>query len=333
MKFIICSIISFLFCKNVFADNYFISAYKDSLPAHTVEKTADTSSYNNLKRTSITDSFLYQPFGQMKYDTSYSIGNIFKPYKKFTKNTTIESTTNLNIQQQNVSYKTKAIFATQYFLNNASHGLFQFDVSVTQLNTKVETMGLQLQYNSQDSIQHDTTSTFAKPLFDIVGKSMQLTIDSNNIIQAIDSSETGKSISTVLSGLSVAGENFEIGNNFGLLLNKNTDSLQLSYTWYDSLKTPNNSYLTKYTVQNILHDEIVLLVSGSISQSGTIWSDGHSFKTSFTGTQTGKIIIAKNTRQIKSRNITYNLQGSVNFEGKEIPATAMSKINETLNPF
>lgn len=257
---------------------------------------------------------------------------VFKPFKTFDKNTSIESVTNLTIQQQNIAYKTKADFTTQYMLDKHTDNQFQFDVSVTKLNTRVETMGLQLQYNSQDSVQQDTTSGFAKPLFDIVGKTITLNTDSAGTILSVDTSDIGNKVGNVLSGLSVAGENFQPGNNFGLMMNKNPDSLQLGYNWTDSSEIQGKKRTTKYTVQSRLHNDIVLLVNGTVEQNGTFWSNGHSFQTDFSGSQTGKIVISGNNRLIKLRNITYTLHGTVHFNGQDIPATATSRINETINP-
>lgn len=236
--------------------------------------------------------------------------SIFKPFKTFSKNTSIESVTNLTVQQQNISYKTKADFTTQYMLNRHTGSQYQFDVSVTKLNTRVETMGLQLQYNSQDSVQQDTTSGFAKPLFDIVGKTITLNVDSTGRILSMDTSDTGNKISNVLSGLSIAGEDFQAGNNFGLLFDKNTDSLQNGFSWTDSTQTAGRKRITIYTVQSRLHNDIILLIGGSTQQSGTVWSGGRSFKADFTGSQSGKIIISAATQLIKQRNITYTLHES-----------------------
>lgn len=295
--------------------------YRDTLPDSTVvPKQIHNDSLN--KTAPATDS--------MQHGNGFTA--VFKPFKTFSKNTSIESVTNLTIQQQDISYKTKADFTTQYMLDKQTGNQYRFDVSVTKLNTRVETMGLQLQYNSQDSVQQDTTSGFAKPLFDIVGKTITLGVDSVGTILSVDTSDTGNKVSNVLSGLSVAGEDFEAGNNFGLLFSKNTDSLQNGYTWTDSSETGGRKRITTYTVQSRLHNDVVLLTTGSIEQSGTIWSSGRSFKADFTGTQTGKIIISAATRLIKQRNITYTLHGTVHYNDMDIPAAASSRINETINP-
>ena len=258
--------------------------------------------------------------------------SVFRPFRTFNKNTSIESVTNLTIQQQNVSYKTKADFTTQYTLDKHTDNQFLFDVSVTKLNTRVETMGLQLQYNSQDSVQQDTTSGFARPLFDIVGKTITLNVDSTGTILSVDTSDIGNKVGNVISGLSVAGENFQPGNNFGLMLNKNPDSLRLGYTWTDSSQINEKKRITKYTVQSRLHDEIVLLVNGTVEQTGIFQSDGHSFQTDFSGSQTGKIIVSGDNRLVTLRSIAYTMHGTVHFNGQDIPATATSRINETINP-
>ena len=318
----LCCLFALIFISSFsFASSAAHRIYRDSLPDSTVvPQQIHNDSLN--KSTTPTDS-VQQTNGYI---------SVFKPFRTFNKNTSIESVTNLTIQQQNVSYKTKADFTTQYMRDKHTDSQFQFNVSVTKLNTRVETMGLQLQYNSQDSVQQDTTSGFAKPLFDIVGKTITLNTDSTGTILSVDTSDIGNKVGNVLSGLSIAGENFQPGNNFGLMMNKNPDSLQPGYFWTDSSQINGKKRVTKYTVQSRLHNEIVLLVNGTVEQTGIFQSDGHSFQTDFSGSQTGKIIVSGDNRLIKLRNITYTLHGTVHFNGQDIPATATSRINETINP-
>lgn len=260
---------------------------------------------------------------------NYTFRQLFSPYKKFEKNTNIETETNLSILQQNVSYKTNADFNTEYFLKDTVGQQFRFDVSVTKLNTEVETMGVQLQYNSEQ--KQDSTSTFAKPLYDIVGKHAQLIVDSNDVITQTDTTEMGKKIRSVLGSLSLSsGGDAEVGNNFSLLINRRLEGLKIGDTWKDSAVNGSNKRVNNYKVQNILRNNIIILVTGSVEQTGAIQSDGHTFKTKFSGIQTGKMKIDASSGLIKSKNIIFTMKGTVEFEGKEIPASAISKINEAV---
>lgn len=253
---------------------------------------------------------------------------LFQPYQKFDKNTSIESTTNLTILQQKVDYKTKADFTTQYQRTGMEASQFLFDVSVVKLNTEVETMGVQLKYDSNQ--KEDTSSTFARPLFDIVGKRTYLKVDSTGKITGVDTTRLGQKVNTVLSGLSLSGGDFEAGSNFGLLLNREMDGLQLGQTWQDSIRQGNNQQVTTYKIQNILNDELIVIISGTVTQTGEIVSDGALFKTHFTGTQNGKMRVDKNTRLIKSKEITLTMKGTVDYNDNQLPASAVSKIKETV---
>ncbi|MGF7230189.1 DUF6263 family protein [Arachidicoccus sp.] len=268
-------------------------------------------------------------FAPKNSSADYTFHQLFKPYKKFEKNSTIETQTNLSILQQNVSYKTNADFNTEYFLKDTVGGQFRFDVSVTKLNTEVETMGVQLQYNSEQ--KQDSTSTFAKPLFDIVGKHAQLIVDSNGVILQTDTTEMGRKIRSVLGSLSLSsGGDAEVGDNFSLIMNKRLDSLKIGDVWKDSTINKSNKRVNNYKVQNILRNDIIILVTGSVEQTGSIQSDGHTFETKFTGLQTGKMKVDAGSGLIKSKNIVFTMKGSVEFEGKAIPASAVSKINEAV---
>lgn len=260
---------------------------------------------------------------------AYTFRQLFIPNKKFEKNTSIETETDLSVLQQNVSYKTKADFNTEYFLKDTVGQQFLFDVSVTKLNTEVETMGVQLQYNSEQ--KQDSTSTFAKPLYDIVGKHAQLIVDSNDVITQTDTTEMGKKIRSVLGSLSLSsGGDAEVGNNFSLLINKPLSGLKIGDAWKDSAVNGSNKRVNRYEVQNILRNDIIVLLTGSVEQTGAIQSDGHTFKTKFSGTQTGKMKIDASSGLIKSKNIIFTMKGTVEFEGKDIPASAISKINEAV---
>ena len=250
---------------------------------------------------------------------------LFSPYRAFDKTTQISSTTRLNILQQNVDYKTSADFTTRYERSGEKNGDFLFDVSVTKLNTEVETMGVQLQYDSNKS--EDSTSAFARPLFDIVGKKTFLQVDSTGAITAIDSSELGRQVSQVLSGLSLSGGDFELGSNLGLLLSKK-GPFEVGNTWTDTLSYDGNLRHTTYTIKSNIDGDLLVLVSGTVSQVGEIISDGAVFKTNFKGSQQGKMYVDEETLLVKSRDITLNMTGTVDYNGQPLPASATSKIHE-----
>lgn len=252
---------------------------------------------------------------------------LFEPYRKFRKNTTIESTTSLTILQQHVNYKTKADFSTAFQRTGREGSGYLFDVSVVRLNTEVETMGVQLKYDSKTPT--DSTSTFAKPLFDIVGKRTFLKVDSTGKIMAVDTSQIGQQINTVLSGLSLSGGDYEVGSNFGLLIN-NTDALKVGATWQDSISQGDNQRTTSYKVQNLVDDEFIILISGTVAQTGEIASDGVVFKTHFSGTQKGKMRVDKATRLIKTKEINLDMKGTVDYQDNELPASATSIIKESV---
>ena len=257
---------------------------------------------------------------------------LFHPREKFYKTTSISSVTHLNVMEQDVSYATQAALTTQYTVSDTLDDRCTFNVAVTKLNTQVEAMGVQLQYNSQDSTQ-DTTSAFAKSLLDVVNKTIRVGVDTNGVIRSIDTSDTGKKLSAILAGLAISDNDFQAGNDFGLMLNHNVDSLSLGQSWSDSIVFSNgNKRIITYTVQSLLNNEIVLIVTGSLIQKGVVQSGGRAFPTDFTGTQLGKIVASKSTRLVKLRNITYSLKGVVQVDGKDCPASATSKINEIITP-
>lgn len=272
---------------------------------------------NTLRQNQVDSQKVGTPFEQL-----------FKPYRKFDKNTSIESTTSLTIMQQDVNYKTMADFTTEYQRSGTQGNNFLFDVVVSKLNTEVETMGVQLKYDSND--QTDSTSTFAKPLFDIVGKRSYLKVDTTGKITEIDTSALARQVNTVLSGLSLSGSDFEVGSNFGLLLNRSNDSLVLGQSWQDATTQGTNKRLTTYKIQNILNDELIVVISGTVEQTGEIVSDGVAFKTQFTGTQQGKLHVDKQTGLIKSKELTLNLKGTVLYKDNALPASAVSKIKENV---
>ncbi|UAY55108.1 DUF6263 family protein [Arachidicoccus terrestris] len=250
---------------------------------------------------------------------------LFQPYRAFDKETQISSTTSLTILQQNVDYKTSADFTTQYQRTGQKDGQFHFDVSVVRLNTEVETMGVQLKYDSNQKT--DSTSTFAKPLFDIVGKKTYLEVDSTGKITEVDNTALGRQVNTVLSGLSLSGGDFEVGSNFGLLMSKSGPA-EIGQQWSDSVNHGSNTRITTYTIQSILDGDMLVTISGNVSQSGVINSDGATFKTHFTGTQKGKMYVDQQTLLVKSRDITLDMKGTVDYNGQALPASAVSKIKE-----
>lgn len=250
---------------------------------------------------------------------------LFQPYRAFDKETQISSTTSLTILQQNVDYKTSADFTTQYQRTGQKDGQFHFDVSVVRLNTEVETMGVQLKYDSNQKT--DSTSTFAKPLFDIVGKKTYLEVDSTGKITEVDNTTLGRQVNTVLSGLSLSGGDFEVGSNFGLLMSKSGPA-EIGQQWSDSVNHGGNTRITTYTIQSVLDGDMLVTISGNVSQSGVINSDGATFKTHFTGTQKGKMYVDQQTLLIKSRDITLDMKGTVDYNGQALPASAVSKIKE-----
>ena len=254
---------------------------------------------------------------------------LFKPYRTFDKQTSITSTTSLTILQQHVDYKTSADFTTAYQRTAERAGDFLFDVSVVKLNTEVETMGVQLKYNSNE--QTDSTSTFAKPLFDIVGKRTFIQVDSTGKITAVDTTQLGRQVNTVLSGLSLSGGDFEIGSNFGLLASRSGIN-QAGQSWTDSVTINGNKRVTTYKVQSIVDGDMLVTISGTVSQTGEINSDGALFKTHFSGTQKGKMYVDLETLLVKSRDITLNMSGTVDYNGQSLPAAAVSKIKENVSP-
>ncbi|MDE1191692.1 MAG: hypothetical protein PW786_06095 [Arachidicoccus sp.] len=323
MRFLIIHFLFFVsFLSVCNAANFHAVCYQDTLPAKHDSSEISKTNTNLLSQKMLSKTDERQ---QANFDT------VFKPFKSFIKHTSIESTTNLTIKEQKISYKTVADFITKYTLNGVASGKRIFNVSIVKLNTKVETMGLQLQYNS-DSVQADTTSSFAKPLFDIVGKNIRVDIDTAGKILSVDTSEVNANINTVLSSLYVNGESFKIGENFGLLYNKNTDNFQLGYVWTNSSENENGKTISKYTVQSLLHNEIILLVQGEIIQNGTFWNNGHVFNTNFTGSHSGKVIIAKDSKLIKQKITVYNLHGTIHYSDGDLPAAAVSRIIENLNP-
>jgi hypothetical protein len=276
------------------------------------------------------DSAFGKTFERTASPASESFYSIFSPHKKFYKTISVSSVTDLSVLQQDVSYKTQAKIITRYAVGDTLSNGCVFDIAITKFNTHVETMGVQLQYNSQDSTQ-DTASTFAKSLSDIVGKNIRLNVDTNGIIRAIDTSSTSKKVGNILSRISVSGNDFKVDNNFGLMLSHNADNLSLGKSWTDSVTFSNgNKRIITYTVQSLLNNEIVLIITGSIIQKGVIQSSGQTFTTNFTGEQLGKIVADKSTRLVKSRSVTYTLNGTVQAGDKEYPASAVSKINEII---
>ncbi|SEA44761.1 hypothetical protein SAMN05192529_11932 [Arachidicoccus rhizosphaerae] len=254
---------------------------------------------------------------------------LFKPFRTFDKQTSITSTTSLTILQQQVDYKTSADFTTQYQRTAERGGNFLFDVSVVKLNTEVETMGVQLKYNSNQGT--DSTSTFAKPLFDIVGKRTFIQVDSTGKITAVDTTQLGRQVNTVLSGLSLSGGDFEVGSNFGLLASRSGIN-QAGQSWTDSVVINGNKRVTTYKVQSIIDGDMLVTISGTVSQTGVINSDGAVFKTHFSGTQKGKMYVDLETLLVKSRDLTLNMNGTVDYNGQSLPASAVSKIKENVSP-
>jgi len=321
MRFLTGNFCFLFFATGVFANNL---PMKDTIPINNSATFVKQNNFFSL------DSTLGKAFEKTVSPPSISFYSLFNPHKIFYRVTSISSLTDLNILEQNISYKTQADITTQYAVNDTLNNECTFNVSITKLKAQMETMGIQLRYNSQDSTQ-DTTSAFAKPLLGIADKNIRLSVDTNGVIKAIDTSSMGEKVMAALSRLSISGNDFQVNNNFGLMLSHNNDSLSLGESWSDSIAFPNGSKrIITYTVQSLLNNEIVLIITGSIIQKGDIQSDGHKFTTDFSGTQLGKIVAAKNTRLVKSRSVTYTLKGSVQVEGKDYPASAVSKINEII---
>ena len=282
---------------------------------------------NKLTKTDTSSRFAFIQDSLQAKNTPFT--ELFKPYRTFDKQTSITSTTSLTILQQHVDYKTAADFTTAYQRTAERGGDFLFDVSVVKLNTQVETMGVQLKYNSNQ--QTDSTSTFAKPLFDIVGKKTFIQVDSTGKITSVDTTTLGRQVNTVLSGLSLSGGDFEVGSNFGLLASRSGID-HAGQSWTDSVVINGNKRVTTYKVQSIMDGDMLVTISGTVSQTGEINSDGAVFKTHFTGTQKGKMYVDLETLLVKSRDITLDMNGTVDYNGQSLPAAAVSKIKENVTP-
>ena len=74
--------------------------------------------------------------------------------------------------------------------------------------------------------------------------------------------------------------------------------------------------------------ELLVTISGTVSQTGEINSDGAVFKTHFNGTQKGKMYVDQQTLLVRSREITLTMKGTVDYNGQSLPASATSKIKE-----
>lgn len=257
-------------------------------------------------------------------------GKILFSKSSYQKKTKIVSNTELTVLQQKVSYKTMADFNTVYNVADTTQDISTITISIDKLNTEVETMGVQMTFSSDSSAEAEASTTFAKKLYDAVGKELQIKVNDKGIIAKVDTSDVALKLNKVFSQLYSGNENIAVGNrlSIGYLLPQNPAE---GTQWKDSVVTENGSNHLTYKILQIIRDRAIVSVDAAVIYSGVIESNGKEYDTEFTGTQTGTMEVNINSGLVQARKINISFDGIVLMDVGKVPARSSIDIVESTN--
>ncbi len=248
----------------------------------------------------------------------------------YSKTAKIISYTELNVLQQKVSYKTIADFIANYAVIDTADNIYTIAISVDKLNTEVNTMGVQMHFSSDSTLPDSASASFARELYDAVGKPLHVMINHAGVITGVDTSGVGGRLSEVISMLYSGNENISVGNKFSLTFPL-ADQPAIGDQWKDSAINKNSRILYTYTVKNFFRDRVIIEVHANVFYSGIIESNSKKYNTEFAGTQTGTLEINVNTGMVQSRKMTLSFEGVVLMGNEKIPARSTIEISELIN--
>ncbi len=331
------------------SQNALIKILPDSLPAVTsldlvknslipefnIPLLSDSLSFHKdsfYTKTSATDAAVKKTM-PVAADARRNITKKVHPYIQFNselykRKAKIIAITTLEVMNEKVEYKNETDFVSKYLVLPVDSSNYSVNLSIEKFNTSFETMGVEMNFNS-DSSDNYNTGNFANDFQEAIGQSIDVIISDKGIIKEIDTTAYAQKIKNTIINLYSGNETFLLNQQFSIT-HQLPHELSIGQSWTDSLVTDNLHIVSTYTVKEFFRDNVILDVDAQLKQHASIDNGSKKYDAVFEGFQTGEIEISTRTGLVLKRNLKIMMNGNVDNGTSSIPANTTVSIADSL---
>lgn len=263
-------------------------------------------------------------FAQQKFQLPFSVG------EKFSKETHITSSTEMNANGQAFEYDIEANIYTSYNITSTHKNGFVIGITIDSMTTSLTSNGVSFKFDSNDTTKIDSSDeVFAKPLFDIVSKTAFVQIDSLGKIVKVDSTLADKKAKDFISSMILTGNDFSIGSTFELIQTL-PDSVAQGKSWLQNIEKDFGKSNTQFTLSHWDKRYGVIQLNGDIQRQMLFEKEGASTPTTFSGDLSGKIEFMMPSHLITQRNYVLHLNAEIDLNATKIPVTSKTDMFEKI---
>jgi len=256
----------------------------------------------------------------------------FKPGQKFQTESTVKSTTSMEMMGQQMDIKADVTVVRQLEIKDKKDKAYNVSSTITRMATVMDMMGQNINYDSDK--KEDSASDMGKLLKQKINVPTTLEMGENGKIipgkkEAAPAAEEAGNMAAMMKGMGIGDDDAILTDDMFITAPKN---MKAGDVWNDSIIVEGQKTYREYTVKSIQGNEAVVTIGGKLLTDKKMENQGMEMNLVMESKISGELTLDASTGVIKQRTLTVDGSGNIEMMGQQVPMTTkVETISATKN--
>jgi Family of unknown function (DUF6263) len=251
----------------------------------------------------------------------------FKPGQKFQTESTVKSTTSMEMMGQQMDIKADVTVVRQLEIKDKKDKTYNVASTITRMATEMDMMGQNINYDSDK--KEDSASDMGKLLKEKINVPVALEMGENGKIipgkkEAAPAAEEAGNMAAMMKSMGVGDDDAILTDDMFITVPKN---VKAGDVWNDSIIVEGQKTYRDYTVKSIQGNEAVVSIGGKLLTDKKMENQGMEMNLVMESKITGELKVDASTGVIKQRTLTVDGAGNIEMMGQQVPMTTKVETN------
>ncbi len=245
----------------------------------------------------------------------------FKPGQKFQTESTVKSTTSMEMMGQQMDIKADVTVVRQLEIKDKKDNRYNVASTITRMATVMDMMGQNINYDSDK--KEDSASDMGKLLKEKINvpNSLEMGEDGKIIPGKKEPSKAGDeagNMAAMMKGMGIGDDDAILTDDMFITAPKN---IKAGDVWNDSIIVEGQKTYRDYTVKSIQGNEAVVTIGGKLLTDKKMENQGMEMNLVMESKITGELTVDPSTGVIKQRTLLVDGAGNIEMMGQQVPMT------------
>ncbi|HOZ79401.1 MAG TPA: DUF6263 family protein [Ferruginibacter sp.] len=245
----------------------------------------------------------------------------FKAGQKFQTESTVKSTTSMEMMGQQMDIKADVTVVRQLEIKDKKDKVYNVASTITRMATVMDMMGQNINYDSDK--KEDSASDMGKLLKEKINVPTALEMGENGKIipgkkETAPAAEEAGNMAAMMKSMGVGDDDAILTDDMFITAPKN---LKAGDVWNDSIIVEGQKTYRDYTVKSIQGNEAVVTIGGKVLTDKKMENQGMEMNLVMESKITGDLTVDAATGVIKQRTMTVDGSGNIEMMGQQVPMT------------